>query len=144
MEPGVEIRVFGIVQGVGFRPTVWRLATEAGLTGKVLNNGNGVLIHCWGSDSIIDRFVTDLNTHAPPLARIDRIERAALEAVAKPEDFKIVSSDTGGVHTGITPDAATCQVCKTETLDPTNRRYRYAFTNCTHCISSSSNMCNGV
>ena len=133
MEPGVEIRVSGIVQGVGFRPTVWRLATEAGLTGKVLNNGKGVLIHCWGSDSIIDRFLTDLNTHAPPLARIDRIEQVALDTLPKPEDFTIVSSDTSAVHTGVTPDAATCQACKNDVLDPTNRRYRYAFTNCTHC-----------
>jgi hydrogenase maturation protein HypF len=125
--------VRGLVQGVGFRPNVWRLARAFGLTGEVLNDGEGVLIRAWGSSAAVARFELALKREAPPLARIDAIERIALIGGARPDDFRIVASEHGAVATGIVPDAATCPACLAEVLDSENRRYRYPFTNCTHC-----------
>ncbi|MDZ7753804.1 MAG: carbamoyltransferase HypF [Gammaproteobacteria bacterium] len=133
-EPGgEEIRVRGIVQGVGFRPTVWRLAHEMGLAGEVLNDGAGVLIRLWGAAGRRDAFVARLAAEAPPLARIDAVERASLEGRCEHDDFRILASGGGAVQTHVAPDAATCPACRRETLDPADRRYRYPFTNCTHC-----------
>lgn len=130
---GVAIRVRGLVQGVGFRPTVWRLAREHDLSGEVLNDGEGVLIRAWGPRRSLVRFEAALVRNPPPLARIDGIERAQLDRRAEPRDFRIVASESGAITTGIVADAATCPVCRDEVLDPTNRRTRYPFTNCTHC-----------
>ena len=129
---GEAIRVRGLVQGVGFRPTVWRLARACGLTGAVLNDGDGVLIQAQGAPAHLDSFVQHLRAEAPPLARIDAIERmpAALPPAAS---FRIAESAGGGAHTGIVPDAATCPACLEDVLSPFSRRYRYPFTNCTHC-----------
>lgn len=128
------IRVSGIVQGVGFRPTVWRLANDAGLTGKVLNDGQGVLIHVWGTGPAIDGFVAKLTTQAPPLARIDHIKRTKLAyADDAPHGFAIAASQENAVQTLIAPDAATCPDCMADTLNPFSRRFRYPLTNCTHC-----------
>ena len=127
------IRVRGIVQGVGFRPTVWRLAHQYGLRGWVNNDAHGVLIHASGSVAALAVFVESLSIQAPPLSRIDAIER---EASAKPPeemDFRIVASHAGQVLTNVVPDAATCPACLAETFTPFARRYRYPFTNCTHC-----------
>ena len=129
---GCSLRVRGIVQGVGFRPTVWRLARQQGLTGKVCNDGHGVLIQLWGSEMQIRHFEQQLIKHCPPLARIDSIERETLIAEA-PDDFRIENSHQQLAHTAVVPDAATCPQCLAETLDRSQRRYRYAFTNCTHC-----------
>ena len=130
-----SIRVRGLVQGVGFRPTVWRLARDCGLSGDVRNDGAGVLIRLLGQAAVIDDFVARLIRECPPLARIDALERSvpgeAFESA--PGGFSIVASDGGDVHTGVVADAATCAACREEVLDPTNRRYRYPFTNCTHC-----------
>ncbi len=129
-----SIRVTGVVQGVGFRPSVWRLAHECGLLGRVWNDAEGVLIHVWGRRQALDVFVQRLRDEPPPLASIEDIIRTLLDAPADaPEDFRILESREGKVHTGITADAATCSECLAEVLDPTNRRYRYPFTNCTHC-----------
>ncbi len=128
-----RIRVRGIVQGVGLRPTVWRLAREGGLRGEVWNDAEGVLIHAWGEAPALDNFVERLQREAPPLARIDGVERAALDGLAPPEDFRILLSRDGEARTGVAADAATCPACLAEVLDPDNRRYRYPFTNCTHC-----------
>ncbi len=131
---GEGIRVTGIVQGVGFRPTVWRLANECGIVGQVWNDAEGVLIHAWGSQVSLDDFVQRLQAEQPPLSRIEEIIRTALhDAAEAPKDFQIVVSQEGEVRTGVVADAATCPECLDEILNSTNRRYRYPFTNCTHC-----------
>ena len=129
---GVRIRVRGLVQGVGFRPTVWRIAKRLGLTGDVMNDSEGVLIRVFGFPAAIAQFEIALASEAPPLARIDMIEAAPL-AGKPPVDFRIVASQSGQVTTGVVPDAATCLACLADIRDPSNRRYRYPFTNCTHC-----------
>jgi hydrogenase maturation protein HypF len=117
---------------VGFRPTVWRLARAHGLTGEVLNDGEGVLIRAWGSADALHQFAVTLGREPPPLARIDAIERHAL-AGEPPADFLIGDSRAGLVRTGVVADAATCPACRADIADPADRRYRYPFTNCTHC-----------
>jgi len=129
---GRRIRVRGLVQGVGFRPTVWRLAKEYGVSGRVLNDGEGVLIDAWGEDSQLDYFTQALMAQPPNLARIDGIEQQALDENPC-EGFHIVASQEGAMRTGVVADAATCSDCQKDCLDPHNRRYRYPFTNCTHC-----------
>jgi hydrogenase maturation protein HypF len=130
---GQAIRIRGQVQGVGFRPTVWRLAQEYGLFGQVLNDGEGVLIKAWGNSGILDAFLIRLREETPDLARIDSIERTAIEGQNPPDDFNIIDSLKSPVRTGVLPDAATCIACLEEINDPLNRRYRYPFTNCIHC-----------
>ena len=128
------IRVTGLVQGVGFRPTAWRLAHEEGLAGFVLNDGAGVLIEATGCAGSISRFCQRLRDEAPPLARIEDIQISICPApVATTGDFTIKQSIETSVATGIVPDAATCPECITECFNPGDRRYGYAFTNCTHC-----------
>ena len=128
-----QIRVTGLVQGVGFRPTVWRLAKDCDLVGEVWNDSAGVTIRVWGTRQDLDRFCERLQAEPPPLASIDAISRDALDAAAPSKEFRIVASRTGPVRTGIVADAATCAACRTEILDRQDRRYRYPFTNCTHC-----------
>ena len=129
-----QIRVCGTVQGVGFRPTVYRLAKACGLKGDVCNDGEGVLIRASGTDESIDEFVQRLQEECPPLAKIEAIIRTGYEGnLDELNDFAIASSISSKVRTKIAPDAATCLQCKTETLDPFSRWYRYPFTNCTHC-----------
>jgi hydrogenase maturation protein HypF len=134
-EPAVtaaEIRVRGRVQGVGFRPTVWRLANALGLDGEVLNDGDGVLIRLQGSEAGVEAMLNRLTSEPPPLARIDRIERVPFcGAIAA--GFRIGDSAGGPPHTEISPDAALCALCAAEVLSAGARRHRYAFTNCTHC-----------
>ncbi|MGB5834222.1 MAG: carbamoyltransferase HypF [Thiohalocapsa sp.] len=131
---GAEIRVRGLVQGVGFRPTVWRIAHELGVTGSVRNDGDGVLVRAWASDSkTLDTFCGLLISERPPLAHIDRIERRPLCGQTVPVDFMIAESVVTRVRTGVVPDAASCGTCAREIRDPADRRYRYPFTNCTHC-----------
>ena len=130
---GQAIRVRGLVQGVGFRPTVWRLATECGLAGEVWNDAEGVMIRAWGEPDAIERFMRRVEDEAPPLARIDAIEEVPLEDGPLDATFHIVPSRGGVVQTGVVPDAATCASCLAEILEPRNRRHRYPFTNCTHC-----------
>lgn len=130
---GERIRVRGLVQGVGFRPTVWRLARECGLTGDVRNDGEGVLIRAWAPAPVIDVFCQRLKTQCPPLARIDAIERQPLVGPPPGREFRIVASEVSSVRTGVVADAATCSACLAEIRDPADRRYRYPFTNCTHC-----------
>ena len=127
------VRVRGIVQGVGFRPTVWRLARRHGLRGWVNNDGDGVMAHVCGASSEIAAFVEDLTQDVPPLARIDSIEREAAALLPGVDVFRIVPSSKGGVYTAVVPDAATCEACLKEILDPAARRFQYPFANCTHC-----------
>jgi hydrogenase maturation protein HypF len=128
-----RIRVRGLVQGVGFRPTVWRLAHDCRLRGEVWNDSEGVEMLVGGPVERIDDFCRRLLVEAPPLARIDAIERHASEEVATGEEFRIRPSRSGEVRTGVVPDAAICCACRDEIDDPADRRYRYPFTNCTHC-----------
>lgn len=123
----------GLVQGVGFRPAVWRLATSFGLRGEVLNDGEGVLIRAWGPPDALDGFSLSLRREVPRLARIDDIVRQPLPGGPESDEFRIVGSGAGRVRTGVVADAATCPECLAELFDPANRRYRYPFTNCTHC-----------
>jgi hydrogenase maturation protein HypF len=127
-----RLRIRGQVQGVGFRPFVYRLANELALAGRVLNDGAGVEIEVEGEQERLDSFVGRLRSEAPLLSRIDRIETSVIP-VRRDSSFAIVASAGGPIATGITPDAAVCRDCIADLLDPANRRWRYAFTNCTHC-----------
>jgi len=130
----LHITVHGIVQGVGFRPFVYRLAHRYGLMGTVANNGEGVVIHVGGSAAALDDFVVALRSDAPPVARINRIEVQSAETLPDNEDFRILPSRQGGrPSTQIAPDIALCTDCLREILDPANRRFCYPFTNCTNC-----------
>ncbi len=128
-----RIRITGLVQGVGFRPNVWRLAHQCSITGTVRNDSAGVLIEAWGSEAALADFQQQLRTDIPPLARLDSLQITPLDAPCPHADFRIIASAGGDIHTGIVPDAAMCPACRTDIFDPNNRRYRYPFTNCTHC-----------
>jgi hydrogenase maturation protein HypF len=126
-------RVQGTVQGVGFRPFVYRIAGEEGLAGHVLNDERGVLLEVEGTAEAVDRFLARLRSDAPPLAAVDRIE---LHAIATRGDrgFRILPSARSGAPDAlVTPDTAPCEDCLAELRDPTDRRYRYPFVNCTNC-----------
>ncbi|QYO82619.1 carbamoyltransferase HypF [Klebsiella quasipneumoniae] len=127
---GVQIRIRGKVQGVGFRPFVWQLAQGQARCGDVCNDGDGVLVRLAGDD---DGFTAALAAHCPPLARIDSVVCAPYRWAAPPQDFTIRESGAGRMRTQIVPDAATCPACLAEMNDPRARRYRYPFINCTHC-----------
>ncbi len=128
-----RIRVRGLVQGVGFRPFVWRLAHELGLSGSVANDAGGVLIKIAGSSTQLTKFAVRLHSELPPLARIDSLETTPLSEAVSAGDFTITKSGAGTVTTTIVPDAATCADCCTEIFDPDDRRFAYPFTNCTNC-----------
>lgn len=124
----------GTVQGVGFRPTVYRLARQFGLAGDVCNDGEGVFIRVKGDRSSINSFIHSLYKECPPLAQIESLTRQLIRPdIQLPVEFSIVQSVQNTVHTNITPDAATCPQCRSEIFDPLTRWYRYPFTNCTHC-----------
>ena len=129
----VEIRVRGTVQGVGFRPTVWRLARENDLVGHVLNDSRGVLIRATGERKRIARFLSCLEANPPPLSRIESLDIHQLDEVVTFDSFHIAGSVGGETRTNVTADAATCPACWAEVLDGRERRHRYPFTNCTHC-----------
>ncbi|MFM9860675.1 carbamoyltransferase HypF [Pseudoxanthobacter sp. M-2] len=136
-----EIRVRGLVQGVGFRPTVWRLATGLGLTGEVLNDAEGVLIRIGGDAAAADRLVERLIADCPPLARIDALEIRAAADTTSTGAFRIADSGGGAMRTQVSPDAAACTACVAEVRDPFARRFRYPFTNCTDCGPRLSIVC---
>ncbi len=128
----LRVRVRGRVQGVGFRPHVHALAHRFGLTGWVLNDGEGVLLEGQGVGTAA--FLAALSAEAPPLARIDAVETAPCRTQPDETGFVIRHSAAGGpIATGVAPDAAVCPACLSELFDPADRRYRYAFLNCTHC-----------
>ncbi|MFW9258722.1 carbamoyltransferase HypF [Nostoc sp. CALU 546] len=128
-----EIRVRGTVQGVGFRPTVYRLAKAYGLCGDVCNDGEGVLIRVSGSEEALTEFVARLQTECPPLAKINELTRTPYKGEFNFKNFVISSSVNSAIKTEVVPDAATCPECQQEIFDPFSRFYRYPFTNCTHC-----------
>jgi hydrogenase maturation protein HypF len=126
---GRRLRIRGLVQGVGFRPYVWRLASELGLNGWVRNDSAGVAVAVDGEK--VPEFIARLPNEAPRLARIDVIESEPAEVTGK--GFSILESLAGTVATAIGQDAAICPDCIADICDPANRRWRYAFTTCTHC-----------
>ncbi|WJV52504.1 carbamoyltransferase HypF [Prodigiosinella aquatilis] len=129
---GIEIRVKGKVQGVGFRPYVWQLAHRLQLCGNVSNDSAGVLIHLYPA-SAADTFLVMLQAECPPLAYIDSVKHQSYYWSAIPTEFVIEHSGAGQMDTQVVPDAATCDACQQELHDPANRRYHYPFINCTHC-----------
>ncbi len=132
-ETRLKLTVRGMVQGVGFRPFVHRMAHELCLTGYVKNTPEGVEIEIEGGRDKIDLFVLALRKQAPPLAKIFSIDQDLLKPNGG-DDFSIVESESRGAKTGgILPDMGTCADCLADIRDPDNRRYRYPFTNCTNC-----------
>ncbi|HXF65044.1 MAG TPA: carbamoyltransferase HypF, partial [Caldilineaceae bacterium] len=128
-----RLSVQGVVQGVGFRPFVYNLATRLGLAGFVGNDGAGVFIEVEGTPEAIAAFQETLAAAAPPLARIERISADSIPVTGE-TGFAIVNSRVHTTaHTLISPDLAICDDCLRELFDPTNRRYRYPFINCTNC-----------
>jgi hydrogenase maturation protein HypF len=125
--------VQGVVQGVGFRPFVWNLATRLGLSGEVCNTSGAVVIEVEGARSALQMFAVALRRDAPRLARIETIDETRLD-VEWEEGFRIAESrHVDGDYHPIAPDAATCEPCVADMLEPGNRRHGYAFTNCTNC-----------
>ncbi len=123
----------GQVQGVGFRPYVYRIAMAHELAGTVANNSNGAVIEVEGPADVIDAFEHELVTSLPPLAQITELAHQDQDVLGVP-GFRISLSQTNAdQRPEVTPDAATCVDCQRELLDPADRRYRYAFTNCTNC-----------
>ena len=128
-----QIRISGIVQGVGFRPTIYRIATDLGLNGDVCNDGEGVLIRVSGNQQSIEDFVNRIQKEVPPLASINELKRTRNPQELIFQDFVISPNINNSVKTQISPDAATCEDCKQEIFNPLSRYYRYPFTNCTNC-----------
>lgn len=133
MQSRRRIVVSGIVQGVGFRPHVYRVAHRYGLSGYVRNTASGAAIEIQGPENALNRFLEDLRSEAPPLARIAAL--SVEDVPCEPDGpFDILRSATGEhTDTLIAPDIATCAECLRELLDPADRRYGYPFINCTNC-----------
>ena len=132
LREGRRIRIQGTVQGVGFRPWVYRTAHSAGVTGRVRNDSSGVTIEAFGDQDALERFVAALK-FPPPAAQILTFRQSAI-APETTADFEIVASSRADDRiVSIPPDLATCPDCLAEIFDPANRRYRYPFTNCTNC-----------
>jgi hydrogenase maturation protein HypF len=127
------IRVRGVVQGVGFRPFVFRLAQEMGLSGWVRNDGSGVEIEVQGSPGEVSALMARMVGEAPPLARVDAVESQRRPTDAQDRGFTILASGGGEVTTAVSPDVAVCPACLAELFDPADRRWRYPFITCTHC-----------
>ena len=129
----LALQVQGVVQGVGFRPFVHRLATQFGLDGFVLNDNAGVSIEVEGSETDVSAFQDALTVQSPPMSRIERVTATTLSPKGA-RGFTILHSHTASdAHTLVSPDVAICDECLQELLDPNNRRYRYPFINCTNC-----------
>ena len=128
-----RVKIAGVVQGVGFRPYLYCLATELRLSGEVANGTGGVVLEIEGEQRRVEEFLRRLPLEIPPLAQIESVDVESMETSGV-AGFRITASDASGhVSTQIPADAATCGECLREMLDPGNRRYRYPFINCTHC-----------
>ena len=128
-----SVRVKGTVQGVGFRPSVWKLARENQLSGEVSNDSQGVLILINGLKENVHEFLRLLPIKVPPLAKIDSIENHQVHKQSRYSEFSIIESGKGKNDTQICSDTASCSECLAEVLNPDDRHYLYPFTNCTHC-----------
>ena len=128
-----EVKIKGIVQGVGFRPFIHRLVRERGLKGTIRNTSSGVTMELEGEEESIRRFLADLPTEAPPLAVIESITSREIPGKGF-EAFTIIGSERQNErNTLISPDISICADCLRELKDPADRRYRYPFINCTNC-----------
>ncbi|WP_267383726.1 carbamoyltransferase HypF [Cyanobacterium sp. uoEpiScrs1] len=128
----LRLLIFGMVQGVGFRPFIYRLATELNLTGWVCNSAAGVSIEVEGKSKILKEFLLRVETEGPPQSQIQSIETTWLDYSGY-TTFDIYHSVGGEINAIITPDLATCSDCLRDIFDPQNRRYSYPFTSCTNC-----------
>lgn len=129
-----QIIVNGRVQGVGFRPFVYRIAKELGLTGWVKNSSLGVVIEIQGEERSLDKFIYNLQNKLPRLAKIVDLKVKDIDFCREESEFNIVLSQKGDGHNVlISPDVCICDDCKKDIFDPNNRRYLYPFTNCTNC-----------
>ncbi|MBN2590374.1 MAG: carbamoyltransferase HypF [Sedimentisphaerales bacterium] len=131
-----KILITGRVQGVGFRPAVYRIATELGLTGFIYNDTSGVTIELQGQENKISLFVLKLNSeqYKPPLAHIETLKISEIELVENEKEFTIQTSDSNGVPVShVTADTATCKDCLSEMRDKDDFRFGYPFINCTNC-----------
>jgi hydrogenase maturation protein HypF len=130
---GHRIEVRGVVQGVGFRPWVYRMARAHHVAGRVRNHTGGVTIEAFGTHAAVQRFLDQLATAPPPAARIEQVTDEPIPAES-PDGFQIVESEgRADRRVSIPPDLPTCPECLAEIRDPANRRYGYPFTNCTNC-----------
>ncbi|QFU22244.1 carbamoyltransferase HypF [Shewanella eurypsychrophilus] len=130
----VRLFINGIVQGVGFRPFVYRYALQNKLTGTVLNDSQGVTIELQGLENQLTSFISQLKNSPPPLARIDLFEELYIPVNPNCSEFKIIESQQQSQAIVIVPtDKSSCSECNNEVLDPSNRHYQYPFTNCTNC-----------
>ena len=128
-----QLKISGIVQGVGFRPFVYQLAEQYRIKGEVSNTSSGVTVHIEGNARNIDLFCTDITRKTPPLAHITDVSIQP-ESVKDFNDFSIIESQAGTHRaTLISPDMSICGDCLKEIFDPDDRRYQYPFTNCTNC-----------
>jgi hydrogenase maturation protein HypF len=128
-----RIKIQGIVQGVGFRPFIYNLAKRLDISGTVRNTSSGVIVEATSSPDVLETFYNQIQSFAPPQSRIDTICREPLTPFEYP-GFTILESDIfPGAYSLVPPDMATCLECQVELFDPTNRRYRYPFINCTNC-----------
>ena len=132
MKTGIHIKIKGIVQGVGFRPFIYRIARKYNLSGFVRNSTFGVEIEAFGEKIPIENFLLDIKKFHPPAAQIHNIELSEIPYEIG-EDFRIVSSEESYEVGLIPPDLATCKECLSEMLDPGDRRFKYPFINCTQC-----------
>ena len=123
----------GIVQGVGFRPYIYRLATEYRLAGTIHNTSSGVTVEVEGPCDSVEGFLARIPQNAPPLARITAASICDVPCIGEREFRIIATGKEETVRTLISPDVATCDDCLRELLDPSDRRYRYSFINCTNC-----------
>ncbi|MDO9541844.1 MAG: acylphosphatase, partial [Kiritimatiellia bacterium] len=130
----VRLRIEGRVQGVGFRPAVYRLARRFSLTGFVNNTSFGVLIEAQGPGRAVAGFISSLQSEKPRQAIIESLRSEKINPRASEKDFSITESRrSGDVRAGMPPDLAICALCRQELFDPANRRSRYPFINCTDC-----------
>ena len=129
----LRVCVHGVVQGVGFRPFVYTTAAALGLSGSVRNDSSGAIIEVEGDAGAIDDFLTRLRDRPPPLAVIESIETQAIPVVGGTGFTIADTSRSDGGRTLASPDVAMCAECAAEQRDPSNRRYRHAFVNCTNC-----------
>ncbi len=134
MKEALDIQVKGIVQGVGFRPFVYRLAKKYLVDGWVLNATDGVFIHAEAESKLLDEFVLELSENPPAASRVEEIDLAEVPLEGF-DSFEIRFSDAGAVEktTLVSPDLATCDDCVRELFNPNDRRFRYPFINCTNC-----------
>jgi hydrogenase maturation protein HypF len=129
-----RVTISGVVQGVGFRPYLWRRAEHFGLAGWVRNETGTVVVEVQGEAGAVAGFFAGLAAAAPPLAVVDRVRVREIPVAAAPSTFRILASEGGaGESVGVPADVATCAACLAEVSSPGNRRHRYPFTNCTDC-----------